>query len=156
MTLDGLLSVQPMPLFAPTRTRRRTAIVMLGAWVLALLVGIANACASGKPDSSHASGERHATMAGHDHDARASTGSEQAGGADGSRTIKPACQKFCDDEATTVVKLDKTFKVVPMATSAAAVVWWLPASAAPPLQARLDAAPTPAAPLAVRFMRLTI
>ena len=154
MTLDGLLSVQPMPLFAPTRTRRRTAIVMLGAWVLALLVGIANACASGKPDSSHASGERHATMAGHDHDARASTGSERAGGADGSRTIKPACQKFCDDKATTVVKHDKTFKVGPMAPMA--VVWCLPFAAALPLRARLGAAPPPEAPLTLRFMRLTI
>lgn len=154
MTLDGLLSVQPMPLFAPTRTRRRTAIVMLGAWVLALLVGIANACASGKPDSSHASGERHATMAGHDHDARASTGSEQAGSADGSRTIKPACQKFCDDEATTVVKHDKALKVAPMATTA--LDWCLPFAAALPLQARLGAAPPPEVRLTLRFMRLTI
>ena len=96
-----------MSLFAYTRTRRRTAIVMLGAWMLALLVGIANACASGRPDSSHASGERQATMAGHDHDAGASTGSEQARGADGSRPLKPACQKFCDEEATTVVKHDR-------------------------------------------------
>jgi hypothetical protein len=154
VTLSGLLFVQPMPLFAHTRTRRRTAIVMLGAWALALLVGIANACASGRPDSSHASGERQATMAGHDHDARASTGSEQAGGADGSRPLKPACQKFCDEEATTVVKHDKTFKVAPMATTA--VVWCLPFAAALPLQARLGAAPPPEAPLTLRFMRLTI
>ena len=62
MILGGSLFVQPMSLFAYTRTRRRTAIVMLGAWMLALLVGIANACASGRPDSSHASGEREATM----------------------------------------------------------------------------------------------
>ena len=155
MTLSGLLFVQPMPLFAHTRTRRRTAIVMLGSWLLALLVGIANACASGRPDSSHASGERQATRAGHDHDARASTGSEQAGGADGSRTLKPACQKFCDDEATTVVKHDKTLKVAPMARPRQ----WSGACHSPralPLQARLGAAPPPEAPLTMRFMRLTI
>ena len=148
--------MQPMSFFAQTCPRRRTAIVVLGAWVLALLVGIANACALGWSDSSHGSSERQATFTGHDHNTHASTGTEQAGETDGPRPLKPACQHSRNDKATTVVKLDKTFKVVPMATSAAAVVWWLPASAAPPLQARLDAAPTPAAPLAVRFMRLTI
>lgn len=148
--------VQPMPLFARTRTRRRTAIVMLGAWVFASLVGIANACASGSPDSSHASGERQATMAGHDHGAGASTGTEQARGADGSRTLKPACQKFCDDEATTVVKHDKALEVAPMASSTMAVIWSSPPSAALLLQARLGAAPPPGAPLTMRFMRLTI
>lgn len=156
MTLGGLLFVQPMSLFAQTRRRRGTAIVVLGAWGLALLIGIANACAPGRADSSHASSERHTTLAGHDHDTHASTGGEQASDADGSRPLKPACQKFCDDEATTIVKHDKAFKVVSMATSATAVVWWLPVSAAPPLQARLDAAPPPEAPLTVRFMRLTI
>lgn len=145
-----------MSLFAQTRPRRRTAFVVLGVWVLALLVGIANACAPGRSDSSHASSERQATLAGHDHAAHASTGTEHAGDADGSRPLKQACQKFCDDEATSVVKHDKAFEVVPMATSATAVVWWLPASAALPLQARLDAAPPPEAPLTLRFMRLTI
>lgn len=156
MTLSRSLFVQPMPLFTRIRTRRHTAIVMLGAWMLALLVGIASACASGRSDSSHASDARQPVLAGHDHDAHASTGSEQAGGADGSRPLKPACQKFCDDEATTVVKHDKTLKVTPMASSTAAVVWWLPTSAAWPMPTRLGAEPPPEAPLTMRFMRLTI
>lgn len=156
MTLSGSLFVQPMSLFTHIRTRRRTAIVMLGSWVLALLVGIANACASGRADSSPASGERQTALAGHDHDAHASTGSKQAGSDDGARPLKPACQKFCDDEATTVVKHDKTLKVAPMAASTTAVVWWSPSSAALPMKTRLGAAPPPEAPLSMRFMRLTI
>jgi hypothetical protein len=151
VTLSGLLFVQPMPLFAHTRTRRRTAIVMLGSWLLALLVGIANACASGRPDSSHASGEREATMAGHDHDAGASTSSEQARGADESRPLKPACQKFCDEEATTVVKHDKPPKW-PHGTHGSGLV---------PPSPRLCPASLPELrllrrPLTMRFMRLTI
>lgn len=156
MTLSGSLFVQPMSLFTHTRTRRRTAVVMLGSWVLALLVGIANACASGKADSSHASGERQTALAGHDHDAPASTGSKQAGSDDASRPLKPACQKFCDDEATTVVKHDKTLKVAPMAAPITAVVRWSPSSAALLRQTRLGAAPPPQARLSMRFMRLTI
>lgn len=156
MILGGSLFVQPMSLFAYTRTRRRTAIVMLGAWMLALLVGIANACASGRPDSSHASGEREATMAGHDHDAGASTSSEQARGADESRPLKPACQKFCDEEATTVVKHDKSVKMASMASSTTAVVWCSPSSAALLPQACPSAAPPPEMPLTMRFMRLPI
>lgn len=156
MTLSGSLFVQPMSLFAHTRTRRRTAIMMLGALVLALLVGIVNACASGWPASPHASGERQTTLAGHDHDARASTGSEQADGADGSRSPKPARQKFCDDEATTVVKHDKALEVAPMATSTTEVVWCLPSSALEPMRSRPSTAPPPETPLTMRFMRLTI
>jgi hypothetical protein len=129
---------------------------MLGAWMLALLVGIASACASGRSDSSHASDARQPVLAGHDHDAHASTGSEQAGGADGSRPLKPACQKFCDDEATTVVKHDKTIKMASMASSTTTVVWCSPSSAALLPQDRLGAAPLPEAPLTMRFMRLTI
>ena len=145
-----------MPLFTQTRARRRTATVVLGVWVLALLVGIANACTPGRSDPSHVSSERQATLAGHNHATHASTGTEHTGDGDGSRPLKQACQKFCDDEATTVVKHDKAFEVVPMATSATAVVWWLPTSTAPPLQARLNAALPPEAPLTLRFMRLTI
>lgn len=156
MTLSGSSSPQPMSLFAHTRTRRRTAIVMLGAWVLAMLVGIANACALGKPAPSHRDGERQTTLAAHDHDARDSAGPEQAGGTDGSRPLKPACQRFCDDEATTIVKHDKAFKVAPMASSTTPVVWWLPSSVALPTRARPGAAPPPEAPLTMRFMRLTI
>jgi hypothetical protein len=156
MTLGGLSFLQPMSLFAHTRTRRRTAIVMLGAWVLALLVGIANACALGKPAPSHTSGERQTTLAAHGHDAHASAGPEPAGGTDGSRPLKQACQKFCDDEAATVVKHDKAFKVAAMATSTTAVAWWLPSSVALPTRARPGAAPPPEAPLTMRFMRLTI
>lgn len=144
-----------MYLFAQTRTRRRSAVVMLGAWVFALLVGIANSCALGKPDASHAGSERQTTLAGHEHDTHASTGTEATGDADGSHSLRPACQKFCDDEAATVVKPYKAFDVVAIATCAAAVVWWSRASAAPPLQARPDACP-PEAPLISRFMRLTI
>lgn len=156
MTLSGSSFVQPMSLFAHSRTRRSTAIVMLGAWVLALLVGIANACASGKSDSSHTSGALQSTMAGHDHEAHSSTGSERAGSADGSRPLKPACQKFCEDEASTIVKHDKAFKVAPMATSTTPVVWWLPSSVALPTRAGPCATPPPEAPLTMRFMRLTI
>jgi len=145
-----------MSLFAHTRTRRRTAIVMLGAWMVALLVGIANACPSGRPDASHASGEHRATLTGHDHDTRASNTSDRDVGADRSGPLKPACQKFCDEEATTVVKHDKTIKAAPVASSTTVVAWRLPSSAILPLQARPGAAPAPEAPLTMRFMRLTI
>lgn len=145
-----------MPAFARPRTRRRTTIVMLGAWVISLLVGIANACAASSLGSLHAHGEHQADLAALGHSSHTPTDPGQADGADASRLLNPACQKFCDDEATTVVKHDKALEVAPIASSAIAVVWCLRSSAGSPLQARPGAAPAPEAPLTVRFMRLTI
>lgn len=124
--------------------------------MIALLVGVANACALGGPDLSRDGGDRLAILAGQDHANHTDTGRDRTGDADGSHRLKPACQKFCDDEAAAVVKHDKAFKFVSMVTSATRVDWWLPASETAPLQAHLEAAPLPELPLTMRFMRLTI
>lgn len=144
-----------MPFFAQTRLRRRTAIAVLWAWVFALLVGIANACAPAAPEASHARSEHRATLAGHDHAAGAPIAPEPDGDADGSRALKPPCQKFCDDEATTVVKHAEAVKAVPMAYATISVQC-MPACANAPIQVRRCAPPPPEAPVAIRFLRLTI
>lgn len=156
-TLVGSLHLPPMSLFAHTRSRRRTAIAVLGAWVFALIAGIANACAAITPEPSHARSEHPTALAGHDHAAPALSGAEQDDQAGRSHGLKPPCKKFCDEEATTVVKHDKACKVVPTTTPiTTVVVSWLPTFAVSLLRACMDAAPPPEAPLTIRFLRLTI
>ena len=150
------------------RHLHRTIWVMLLAWVLALLAGIANACqlethAPVAPATATSTRDRstqrgvHAAQSlqvehGH-HDGH----SEH----DGSTTdaAKNGCLKFCDDESSTVVngKTPQTDLPGPvvfasvewhsaMPTAAAGVAMWRP----------IERPASQGPPLVIRFLRLTI
>ena len=129
-----------MPFMPLYRHRlRRTAWVMLFAWVFALLAGVVNACQLQTPDR-HATGVTLGESAGHTVDAA------QAG-----------CLKFCDDESSAAASGKTVQADLPGPVAVGASNWPLALHPGPSALMRADApAATQGPPLVIRLLRLTI
>jgi len=142
-------------------SKRRLAATMLFVWIFALLAGIANACALGEAHGGFAPQtspeHQHADVA----DAHNHADAPLHKSAPSSGTPSPACQKFCDDERSTlnlpVKALGDTADMLPLLLLQPTTLAWTsgddPDVDAP--DARLPVRET-GPPISIRFLRLTI
>ena len=148
------------------RHLRRTAVLTLIAWVLALVGGIVNACqlqthapgSYASPGPSHREAAEQAMHAGH-----VLPGEEDAQGVDGgpgrhdADSAKAACLKFCNDESSTVAKHEAAQSDLPGMLAVASIDWQPETSAAAVTAWRSVERPgSRGPPLFIRFLRLTI
>jgi len=142
-------------------SKRRLAATMLFVWIFALLAGVANACALGEAHGGFAtqasSARQHdEAMDGHSHADAPLHKAEPS-----SDTPPPACQKFCDDERSTLnvplKALGGTADMLPLLLLQPTALAWTsgddPDVDAP--DTLLPARET-GPPISIRFLRLTI
>ena len=154
-----------MLLFFRHRAKRRTVMVTLVAWTLALMAGLVNACllqdaapgqhgqVYGHPSSGQ-SIEIHSDSSATPQDAALGMPSEPTGDAD---AYKETCKKFCDSEAPTAVRLQGHDPADP--GHAVVIAGACTPDLAPVAQAKVpfDERPLPQSPsVAIRFLRLTL
>lgn len=148
------------------RHLRRTAVLTLIAWVLALFGGIVNACqlqthapgSVASPESSQRHAAEQAMHAGHAlpgeegaHDVSAGPGRHDADSA------KSACLKFCNDESSTVAKHEAAQTDLPGMLAVASIDWQPETSTVTVTTWRSVERPgSRGPPLFIRFLRLTI
>ena len=159
-----------MPTLAFNRRQlHRTACVTLLGWVLALMLGVLNACllqphgwtasvSSTPSDPEFADAGRidlTVPQVGHGHH---DSHSAQHGDHDASKDAgKAGCLKFCSDESSTLVKGKFIHTDLPNSVVVAVVEW--PSMAPLPMGTLRMSAERPASPgppLVIRFLRLTI
>jgi hypothetical protein len=155
--------MQPGPFTRPQL--RRTAAVMLAAWVFALCSGVAHACLlpaaaeMGSPAMALPAGALvldlampAQELAEHVHHA---TGQHDDDPAEGSG--REACLKFCADESSALTKDDGSPADLPASQPLAFVQWQRPAlSSMPCAWLPADDPPRAGPPLFLRLLRLTI
>lgn len=152
--------MQSMMTTFPRTTRRRLAAALLFVWLFALVAGMANACALGGEQAWPASHAHDDAAALHGHEAH--EGHEQAPhpSAPGPQDHDEACQKFCDDERSTLNLVAKDLGspgslqllLVPFATLA-----WTPGVVQPPEAPPADVPPCMTGPpIPIRLLRLAL
>ena len=156
-----------MRVFSHRRTKQRTVMVMLVAWVFALAAGVVNACVlqvklpthHQGPTQTHAPSSTVIKAHGHfavlPHSEAPAPADEPSGHADSS---KVHCKSFCDSEASAAAAKQQGHDITdlaqaPMHVLAAAPYFPLLATA---VQSFDDRPPPPGAPMVIRFLRLTI
>ena len=120
--------------------RRRFASLMLGTWVFALFVGIANACLPGEGPQGHSA--MHATAAAY-HDA--------------DESVPPDCAQFCNEDLPLVAKL-KTVHDQSAVQPLLVALFEVPVVAERSLRVdpALLAHPPPGVPVYLRSLRLAL
>lgn len=142
-------------------SRRRFAAAMLFVWIFALAAGIANACAPGQAHG----GAVPLAVAEHHHD-EASNEQRHAGAPLGDVVPSPgapdaACQKFCDDERSTlnlpIKDLGSAADMLPVLLLQPTTLAW---TSGDDRAVESPNAPVPVRetgpPIPIRFLRLTI
>lgn len=151
---NDCVTLAPIPFMASLPTQcvaRRVARCMLALWLVAIGVGVANACAVGAPESGHAPWHASAPET---PDAVAAVASDDC---DPSDPTRAACRRFCETEQAPAAKVDPL-----TAVGVAALV--PPPGTAVARPDRFDTRPLGAAPIGrrprpaafVRFLRLTL
>lgn len=145
-------------------SRRRLATAMLFVWLFALVAGMANACALGGRNADQGAWQ----AASHHHDAAAPLGHGEcdedeaaiASTAAGPQDHDAACQKFCDDERSSVNVVAKDLgspgTLLPVLVPFTTLAWTtaevriaaLPPSEVPPC--------VTGPPIPIRLLRLTL
>jgi len=142
-------------------TRQGLATAMLFVWMFALVSGMANACALGKGSSLDGSPitatYRHNDAAGmHEHDDHGAAGLTAPRSSD----HEDACQRFCDDEWSTLNPLSKDLgspaSMLPLLFESTTLVWTSEQALAPAAPARAVPVRGTGPPIPIRFLRLTI
>lgn len=145
-------------MFLTTRSKRRTAFVVLMAWLFALASGVANACLLETP-AMHSSGAQSASSTAQhalaevliEHEAAEGRGDHPAG-------VKESCLKVCDDGTHTLVKAHAGVDQADLGPAPLLTTRW---SAAMPVvltphRAEELHVPLCEPPLRVRYSRLTL
>ena len=159
-----------MPTLAFNRRQlRHTACVTLLGWMLALMLGVLNACLlqphSQPASASHATSRHEFADAGlidsteaHVEHSHHDSHPAQHGDHDAAKDAgKAGCLKFCSDESSTLAKGKFTQADLPNPVVVAVVEW--PSMAPLPMGTLRTSAERPASPgppLVIRFLRLTI
>ena len=142
-----------MPLFSRRRAKRRTVVVTLVAWGLALVAGMVNACVlRDVVPSHHGHVQTHPSAA---PEAQAPGSQAEPSGDAGEH--KEPCQQFCDSEASTAVQR-QGHGPTDLGHAVVHVGAWTP-SLAPVALVKLpfdDRPPPDRLPIAIRFVRLTL
>lgn len=145
-----------MPFYARFAFRRRTAWLVLAAWLFALASGVANACLLTRsplgPPGNGGDGYHVVHHGALTTNASSAERDSPDGHEDGVHT---PCQRFCDEEATTIKQADPVGATGPLALCSLGSWLILPAA-----DHRLTWSPEralpPDIPAAIRFQRLTI
>lgn len=148
-----------MNFFPSRQSRRRTAFAVLAMWLFALGTGWANACLlQQRGTHAHVQTEIAApadsaivVSAGH---VGVDSAHDDAGVGAGSK----ACQKVCDDESQTVVKLPSVFDLADVAMAPPVATLWAAFAPLPEAGVRAHEASAPSAgpPLRTRYSRLAL
>lgn len=131
-----------MSLFTCAAFRRRTALLLLVAWLFALASGVAHACLLARPvqDLAHHRVDHGADVA---HEAPA-------------RDAGAPCKKFCADETSTLAKSHDPASADGTLPAMQTAAWRVLPEPVRPRAHRHGPPPRPALPVAIRFLRLTI
>ena len=142
-----------MPLFSRRRAKRRTVVVTLVAWGLALVAGMVNACVLHEAGPGyHGQGQARPSAV---PEVQALASQAEPPGDAGEH--KQPCQQFCDSEASTAVQR-QGHGPTDLGHAVVHVGDWTP-SLAPVALVKLpfdDRPPPDRLPIAIRFVRLTL
>ena len=146
-----------MTFFSTARSKRRTAFVVLMAWLFALVSGVANACLLETP-AMHSTGAQVAPSNA-DHPAEVMVQHEAAAGHDEHPAgSKESCLKACDDGTHTLIKVHAGVDQTDPGPAPLVTTLWSAAMPAFLMPHRAEELHVPLCepPLRVRYSRLTL